>query len=64
MAIKYQFNKTSLHELNKQLRIRLRALPTLKNKESALRAEVKRAKDKAKELDDALYERPKNTITW
>lgn len=54
MAIKYQFNKTSLHELNKQLRIRLRALPTLKNKESALRAEVKRAKDKAKELDDAL----------
>ena len=44
MAIKYQFNKTSLHELNKQLRIRLRALPTLKNKESALRAEVKRQK--------------------
>lgn len=57
MAIKYQFNKTSLNELNKQLRIRLRALPTLKNKESALRAEVKRAKDKAKELEDSLIEK-------
>lgn len=54
MAIKYQFNKTSLNELNKQLKIRLRALPTLKNKESALRAEVKRAKDKAKELEQLL----------
>lgn len=54
MAIKYQFNKTSLNDLNKQLKIRQRALPTLKNKESALRAEVKRAKDKAKELEDML----------
>jgi V/A-type H+-transporting ATPase subunit D len=54
MAIKYQFNKTSLNELNKQLKVRQRALPTLKNKESALRAEVKRAKDKAKELEEIL----------
>jgi V/A-type H+-transporting ATPase subunit D len=59
MAIKYQFNKTSLNELNKQLRIRLRALPTLKNKESALRAEVKRAKDKVKELEQLLEEKIK-----
>ncbi|HOP03754.1 MAG TPA: V-type ATP synthase subunit D [Tenuifilaceae bacterium] len=57
MAIKYQFNKTSLNELNKQLKIRLRALPTLKNKESALRAEVKRAKDKAKELEELLEQK-------
>ncbi|MFP4557153.1 MAG: V-type ATP synthase subunit D [Bacteroidales bacterium] len=54
MAIKYQFNKTSLNDLSKQLKIRQRALPTLKNKESALRAEVKRAKDKAKELESLL----------
>ncbi len=54
MAIKFQYNKTSLNELNKQLRIRQRALPTLKNKESALRAEVKRARDQAKELEDQL----------
>lgn len=57
MAIKFQFNKTSLNELNKQLKIRQRALPTLKNKESALRAEVKRAKDKAKELEQILETR-------
>ena len=57
MAIKFQFNKTSLNELNKQLKGRQRALPTLKNKESALRAEVKRAKDQAKELEEKLQQK-------
>jgi len=57
MAIKFQFNKTSLHDLNKQLKIRVRALPTLKNKESALRVEVKRAKDKVYELNELLKTR-------
>ena len=52
MAIKFQYNKTSLNELNKQLKVRTRALPTLKNKESALRLEVK----KAKQRFDALLE--------
>ena len=52
MAIKFQYNKTSLNELNKQLKVRTRALPTLKNKESALRLEVK----KAKQRSDALLE--------
>ncbi|MBQ2365434.1 MAG: V-type ATP synthase subunit D [Alistipes sp.] len=47
MAIKFQYNKTSLGELNKQLKIRKNALPTIKSKESALRSEVKRAKDSA-----------------
>jgi V/A-type H+-transporting ATPase subunit D len=47
MAIKFQYNKTALQELNRQLRIRLRALPTLKNKEAALRVEVKKARDAA-----------------
>lgn len=50
MAIKFQLNKTSLNELNKQLKVRTRALPTLKNKESALRLEVKKAKTRASEL--------------
>lgn len=54
MAIKFQFNKTSLNELNKQLKIRTRALPTLKNKESALRLEVKRAKQRSEELIEKL----------
>ena len=58
MAIKFQYNKTSLGELNKQLKIRKNALPTIKSKESALRMEVKRAKDSArayrKELDELI----------
>lgn len=59
MAIKFQYNKTSLHEINKQLKVRIRALPTLKNKESALRMEVKRAKDKTLELNE-LFAREVN----
>lgn len=47
MAIKFQYNKTSLGELGKQLKMRQKALPTIKSKESALRSEVKRAKDAA-----------------
>ncbi|MDZ4059085.1 MAG: V-type ATP synthase subunit D, partial [Bacteroidales bacterium] len=54
MAIKFQFNKTSLNDLNKQLKVRIKALPTLKNKESALRLEVKRAKDRSEELTQQL----------
>ena len=54
MAIKFQFNKTSLNDLNKQLKVRTNALPTLKNKESALRMEVKRAKNRSDELLEQL----------
>ena len=50
MAIKFQYNKTSLNELNKQLKTRVRALPTLKSKESALRLEVKKAKQRSESL--------------
>jgi V/A-type H+-transporting ATPase subunit D len=49
MAIKFQYNKTSLGELGKQLKMRRAALPTIKSKESALRSEVKRAKDTARD---------------
>lgn len=54
MAIKFQFNKTSLNDLNKSLKIRVKALPTIKNKESALRGEVKKAKDESERLDEKL----------
>ncbi|MGM9774349.1 MAG: V-type ATP synthase subunit D [Candidatus Egerieousia sp.] len=54
MAIKFQYNKTSLNTLNKQLKIRANALPTLKNKESALRVEVKSAKKKSEQLLEEL----------
>jgi len=54
MNLKFQYNKTSLQALDKQLKIRLRALPTLKNKESALRMEVKNARKKNEELGKKL----------
>ena len=54
MAIKFQYNKTALQTLNKQLNMRVKALPTIKNKEAALRLEVKRAKDKTVEFEKKL----------
>ena len=54
MAIKFQYNKTSLQQLEKQLKIRVRTLPTIKSKESALRLEVKRSKEKVEEFDEKL----------
>lgn len=59
MAIKFQYNKTALQQLEKQLKIRVRALPTIKNKESALRVEVKKAKDRMKELEGQLEQKIK-----
>ncbi len=54
MAIKFQYNKTSKQSLEKQLKVRVRALPTIKSKEAALRQEVKKAKSDAHELDIKL----------
>ncbi|MBR5484477.1 MAG: V-type ATP synthase subunit D [Alistipes sp.] len=54
MAIKFQYNKTSLGELGKQLKMRQTALPTIKSKESALRSEVKKAKDTARDYQRRL----------
>ena len=54
MAIKFQYNKTSLQQLEKQLKVRVRTLPIIKNKESALRMEVKRCKSEAAALDKKL----------
>ncbi|PKN72187.1 MAG: V-type ATP synthase subunit D [Candidatus Cloacimonetes bacterium HGW-Cloacimonetes-3] len=57
MNLNIQYNKISQLQLIKQLGIRQKALPTLKNKESALRLEVKKARDKASELDNQVRER-------
>ncbi|HSV77173.1 MAG TPA: V-type ATP synthase subunit D [Bacteroidales bacterium] len=57
MSIKFQYNKTALQHINKQLKIRERALPTLKNKEAALRVEVKKAKTTAEEFEEKLQAR-------
>ena len=66
--MKFQFNKTALQDLNKQLKVRVRALPTIKNKEAALRVEVKRAKDEAlvyeKKLTQRISEYEKFVRVW
>lgn len=49
--IRFQYNKTSLQQLEKQLNMRVRTLPTIKNKESALRMEVRRSRDEITRLD-------------
>ena len=51
MAIKFQYNKVSLQEMQKQLKVRLDTLPVLKFKEAILRAEAEKAKKKMTEME-------------
>ncbi len=60
MAITYQFNKTSLQTLEKDLKMRQRTLPTLQSKETALRLEVKKAKKELEDLDQEVERRIKD----
>jgi V/A-type H+-transporting ATPase subunit D len=60
MAIQYQFNKTSLQTLEKDLKMRQRTLPTLQSKETALRLEVKKAKKELEDLDKEVERRIKD----
>lgn len=68
MALKFQYNKIALQSLGKQLNIRLRTLPTLKNKEAALRFEVEKARKRISELNEELAQRmaesSKNPAIW
>ena len=54
MAIKFQYNKTSLQHIEKNLKMRQRTLPIIKSKETALRLEVKRCKEDAVALEEKL----------
>lgn len=54
MAIKFQYNKTSLQQQEKALKMRVRTLPTIKSKESALRQQVKQTKREVEELEAEL----------
>lgn len=56
MAIKFQYNKTSLQQIEKNLKMRQRTLPIIKSKETALRLEVKKCKEEAEELERKLKE--------
>lgn len=61
MAIKFQYNKIALQKQQKDLKIRENALPTLQAKESALRMEVKKAKDEVKEAQKT-FEKKKSEL--
>ena len=50
MAIKFHYNKSTVQQFQKQLTIREKALPILKNKETALRQEEKKAKSQLQVL--------------
>lgn len=56
MAVKFQYNKTSLQQQEKALKMRQRTLPTIKSKESALRQQVKLTKDEVESLEAQLEE--------
>lgn len=56
MALKFQFNKVSLQQLIKGLKIRQAALPTLRAKEAALRLEVKRLQNLCLDAERHLQE--------
>lgn len=56
MSLKFQYNKTTIQDLKKQLTIREKALPILKNKETALRLEVK---ERQKKLNAAKVDKEK-----
>ncbi len=55
--IEFQYNKTSLQQLDKNLKMRIQSLPTIKNKENALRIEVKKTKDDVEKLEAQLKEK-------
>lgn len=57
MAIKFQYNKTYLQQLGRELKVRENALPTLAAKEAALRLEVRKARQEAQELEQELARR-------
>lgn len=67
MALKFQYNKTFQQQLNRGLKVRENALPTLVAKESALRTEVKKAKENVVTLGQELkkqYEKQKCTYRF
>lgn len=54
MAVKFQYNKVSMQALQKELKIREAALPTLKSKEAYLRITIKKERHRLAELRENL----------
>ena len=63
MAVKFQYNKTSLQRQKKDLQLRERILPTIKSKESALRLEVRRVKKEGEDLEAQVEQSIENFDT-
>ena len=64
MKIQLKYNKTALREFQKKLQIRERALPTLKNKESVLRAMVLEARKEIEHINGLLLSKTKKNESW
>lgn len=68
MAVKFQYNKVSMQQLQKELKIRENALPTIKSKEAYLRITIKKQKNILKEQEALLKvkmaELEKNEALW
>ena len=60
MAIKFQYNKISLQEMQKQLKVRLDALPVIKYKEAILRTEAEKEKKKMIGLEQMIVNKVKH----
>lgn len=52
--IRFQYNKTAMQALTRELKMRQRALPTLKAKETALRLEIGKARKQLRTLEAEL----------
>ena len=68
MALKFQYNKVAMQNIQKELKMRENALPTLKSKEAYLRITIKKQKQMHRELENELLERrseiQKNERLW
>lgn len=68
MAHKFQYNKVSMQQLQKELKVRINALPTLKSKEAYLRVTIKKQKsllhDQEKKLSGKMDELGRNASLW
>jgi V/A-type H+-transporting ATPase subunit D len=54
LAVKFQYNKVSMQAIQKELKIRMAALPTLKSKEAYLRITIKKEKHRLIDLNNTL----------
>ena len=59
--MKFQFNRTAMQKIGRDLSMRLNALPVLKAKETALRIEIKKLADELKNIQYE-YNKRKNRI--